>query len=520
MRGEIQTQADEKDDSPSCTSQLTVLLPLPNLEFKFNCIDKLILSENNDGMINHEASNMLNENSLMLSKAKMKKRVEFSDKNGFVFTIGRKEITSLEKCATWYSRRELSDLKFEASLVVEAFRFKRIAMSENTFVLGAGYQTCRGLERFVDQTRGSIQEEEKRVLIRSVLKEQSRQRSCGISDRNILRTRSILRSYKGRVMARALGRQDAIRSTSTQFVQTFKECRDFDSTPDKDVMCWARELALTHSSLNGASLQAAHHSKDTFNSRIWPRENKKNICLGFKSSVKSNHQQERYQMRTTKKLNTIDAAKKCTETANLLDLKSECTSILLRDNAVVKSKTSISIECVDECNGVKVLVADTNDDILETILVQDESSNSGNSGSECITNLKSGSSSLSQSCDSKPPEQSQTSTLGRRDSIISVDYSLQLYQYDCRGKKLLKPFSGENGTSNLNDSYDDNNNHRSTNKRGEFNKNSRYKQRKIFKLSISTLMNNIKYDARDDTKDGVRDNTGNDRRDHVYSYII
>merc|ERR1740139_1928747 len=411
-------------------------------------------------MIKNEASNMLNENSLMLSKVKMKKRVEFSDNNGFVFTIGRKEITSLEKCATWYSRREILELKVEASLVVKIFRLKRIVMNERIFVPGVGYHTCRGLERCVDQEKGSIQVEEKRALIRSVLKEQSRQRSCGIFDPNSLRNWSLLHSYRGRVMARTLGRQDAITSNSKKFVQTFT-----------DVVCSGRELTLTHSSLNGTSLHAAYRSKDTFNSRIWPRENKENICLGLKSSVKSNHQQERYQMRTTKKLYTIDVAKKCTETANLLDLKSECTSISLRDNAVVKSKTHISIECVDECNGVKVLVADTSDDILETILVQDESSNSGNSGSECITNLKSGSSSLSQSCDSKPPEQSQTSTLGRRDSIISVDYSLQLYQYDCRGKTLLKPISGENRLSNLYDSYDDDSNYRSTNKGGEFNKN-------------------------------------------------
>merc|ERR1740139_1502278 len=440
-------------------------------------------------MIKNEASNMLNENSLMLSKAKMKKRVEFSDNNGFVFTIGRKEISYLEKCATWYTRREILELKFEASLVIKVFRLKRIVMSERTFVPGVGYHTCRGLERFVDQKQGSIQVEEKRALIRSVLKEQSRQRSCGISDPNILRTRSISHSYKGSVMARTLGRQDAIRSNSKKNLQKFK-----------DFMCWGRELALTHSSLNGTSLYAAHHSKDTFNSRIWPRENKENICLGFKSSVKSNHQQERYQMRTTKKLNTIDVAKKCTETANLLDLKSECTSISLRDNVVVKSKTHISIECVDGCNGVKVLVADTNDDILETILVQDESCNVGSSGSECMTNLKSASSSVSQSYHSQTPEQSQTSILEARDSIISVDDSLQLYQYDCSGKTLLKPFSGENRLSNLNDSYDE-----STNKGGEFNKSSRYNKRKCFNLSISTLMKCIEYDARDDTKEGVRD---------------
>merc|ERR1711933_449653 len=109
-------------------------------------------------------------------------------------------------------------------------------------------------------------------------------------------------------------------------------------------------------------------------------------------------QQDSFKLKRATKVYSIDVANKSTEV--FLDLKSECTSIPLRDHALVERNTDIYIECVDESNGVKILVADRNDVILETIFVEDERSNVGNSGSDFITYLKSGSSSLSQSCDS------------------------------------------------------------------------------------------------------------------------
>jgi len=240
---------DKQDGSTSNQSAYT--LPPSNQELVY--YEKSTLQEKNDGIIDSEDSSPKNENSFMLSKVERKRRLQFSDKNTIVHTIGRHEISDEEIFATWYSMSEVSILKLEVIEIIDAYRLKNWRINEDIFISGVGHHTCRGLEQFVDYKQDRIRRQVKRALISSIIKEQSRQKKCGISDPILLRSCSEAHSYNGKALARTLGKEDAIRSNSDKSVRGFN---DYYSMLNAGVIGGC-ELTLTHSPLNKNLLHSA-----------------------------------------------------------------------------------------------------------------------------------------------------------------------------------------------------------------------------------------------------------------------